>query len=113
MDKLVKELADAHASGNGYVVAQLLLPVSPPSQPDRLHSIWKSTNAASVKKDVTRAMRRSSSIGNLSSEEFTGWSDILTAYWKATSVIAPLTENSERGDSVSLGTCLSAGICRK
>ena len=100
MDKLVKELADAHASGNGYVVAQLLLPLSPPDQPDRLRSIARSTNAASVKKDVTRAMRRSSYISNLTNEEFTGWVDILAAYWKAVSAIVPLAEHINDNDKV-------------
>ncbi|KEZ42434.1 hypothetical protein SAPIO_CDS5630 [Scedosporium apiospermum] len=104
MDKLVKELADAHASGNGYVVAQLLLPLSPPDQPDRLRSIARSTNAASVKKDVTRAMRRSSYISNLTNEEFTGWVDILAAYWKAVSAIVPLAEHINDNDKAASWT---------
>ena len=95
MDKLVGELAEAHSSGNGYIVAQILLPLSPPNQPDRLRSIWKGTNAASAKKDITRAMRRSSYINKLASDEFTGWADILSAYWKAASTIVPLTEHTE------------------
>lgn len=95
MDELANELAAAHSTGNGYQVAQILLPISPPDKPARLQSIWKSTNAASVKKDVSRAMRKSSYLKNLPDDEFTGWVDILTAYWKALSEIVPMAEPIE------------------
>lgn len=97
MDELVNELAEAHSTGNGYQVAQTLLPISPPHKPGRLQSIWKSTNAASVKKDVSKAMRKSSYLKNLPDDEFTGWVDILTAYWKALSEIVPMTEPVDSG----------------
>ena len=97
MDSLAKELADAHSTGNGYQVAQVLLPLSPPDKPGRLQSILKSTNAASVKKDVSRALRKSSYLKDLPDDELTGWVDIITAYWKAVSEIAPMVEPVDTG----------------
>ena len=91
MDKLINEFAVAHSEGNGYKVAQTFLPISPPDQLDRLYSIWKCTNQAAVKRDVTRAMRKSDYVNRLTSEEFTGWAEILTCYWKAVSEIVPIT----------------------
>lgn len=101
MDELASELAEAHSSGNGYQVAQILLPLSPPDRPGRLRGIWKSTNAATVKKDVTRAMKKSSYLNDLPNDEFTGWVDILCAYWKAVSEIVPMAESV---DGVKVGS---------
>ena len=95
MEELARELAEAHSSGNGYQVAQILLPLSPPDRPGRLRAIWKSSNSATVKKDVTRAMKKSSYLNDLPNDEFTGWVDILCAYWKAVSEIVPMAESVE------------------
>jgi hypothetical protein len=97
MDDLARELAEAHSSGNGYQVAQILLPVSPPDNPGRLRTLWKSTNAASLKKDVSTALRRTSYLKSLPDDELTGWIDIVVAYWKALNEIVPATEPEERG----------------
>lgn len=97
MDELANELAESHSTGNGYQVAQILLPIPPPDRQDRLKSIWKGTNAASVKKDISKAMRKSSYLKNLPDDEFTGWVDILTAYWKAVSEIVSMTEPADSG----------------
>ncbi|SPO02126.1 related to CSN12 - signalosome component [Cephalotrichum gorgonifer] len=101
MDKLAGELATAHSSGNGYLVAQILLPIPPPDNPDRLRSIWKSTNSATVRKDVSRSMKKSSYLNNLPDDEFTGWLDILCAYWKALSEIVPMLEPADSGKTPS------------
>lgn len=97
MDELARELAEAHSTGNGYQVAQILLPLSPPDKPGRLQSILRSTNPASVKKDVSRALRKSSYLKSLPDDELAGWVDILTAYWKAVSEIVPMIEPVESG----------------
>ncbi|KAL2112730.1 hypothetical protein VUR80DRAFT_6612 [Thermomyces stellatus] len=101
MDELANELAESHSTGNGYQVAQILLPIPPPDRQDRLKSIWKGTNAASVKKDISKAMRKSSYLKNLPDDEFTGWVDILTAYWKAVSEIVSMTEPADSGKAPS------------
>ncbi|MBE3045090.1 hypothetical protein IMZ48_21555, partial [Candidatus Bathyarchaeota archaeon] len=87
MEELAGELAEAHSAGNGYAVAQTLLPLSPPDNPGRLQAILRSTNAATVKKDVTRALKKSSYLKNLPGDELVGWVDIFTAYWKSVSEI--------------------------
>jgi hypothetical protein len=84
MNELFEEFAQAHASRNGYALAQTLAPVAPPNQPHKLIQVHQSTNSYSVKGDVKHFIKtHMSQRGGLSQDEVNGWSEVYMAYWKA------------------------------
>lgn len=84
MNELFDEFAKAHSSRNGYLLAQTLTPVAPPTQPHKLNQVWQSTNAHSVKGDVKHFIKSSMSHkGGLDKDELNGWVEVYVAYWKA------------------------------
>lgn len=84
MNELFEDFAQAHASRNGYALAQTLAPVAPPNQPHKLTQVHQSTNSYSVKGDVKHFIKtHMSQRGGLSQNEVNGWSDVYMAYWKA------------------------------
>jgi hypothetical protein len=103
MNVLISELLVAHSSGNGYDVSKLLSPLSPPGEPNRLLSIWKSTNASSVKKDVRSLFRAYlSPPARISQDEVTGWVEIFSAYWKAIGDVLAVEGRETGGMGVSI-----------
>lgn len=82
MDELFNEFSKAHASRNGYELAQTLSPVASPNQPHKLTSIWKSTNAHSSKGDIKHFIKQGRSWG-MDMNEVNGWVEVYYAYWKA------------------------------
>lgn len=88
MNNLFEDFAKARASKHGYLLAQTLSPVPPPSDLSRLSSVWRSTNAHSVKGDIKHFIKSSlGHRGGLSHDELSGWVDIFAAYWNATGEI--------------------------
>lgn len=84
MNELFEDFAKAHAAQGGYMLAQTLSPVSPPGQPQRLRSIWQSTNSHSVKGDIKHFIKTNTSQRRgLDNDEINGWVEVYTAYWKA------------------------------
>ena len=84
MNELFNEFAIAHATRNGYELAQTLSPVPPPHEPHRLNRVWQSTNSHSVKGDVKHFIKTSvSPRGGLTQDEINGWVEVYMAYWKA------------------------------
>jgi len=94
MDLLAQELAQAYETCSGYQVAELLRPDPPADNPSRLHRIFRSTNHATVKKDVNKALRKTE-MGRLSSEVLQGWSEIIQAYWRALAEIVSMLDPNE------------------
>lgn len=82
MNDLFKGFAKAHAEQNGYLLAATLSPVSPSDNPQRLRSIWRSSNAHSIKGDIKHWIKSNSS-RNLDHEEIKGWVEVYAAYWNA------------------------------
>lgn len=84
MNELFEDFAKAHATQNGYLLAQSLSPVAPLNQPHRLRSVWQSTNPHSVKGDIKHFIKTSTSHRRaLDNDEVTGWIEVYAAYWKA------------------------------
>jgi hypothetical protein len=83
MDQVFKEFKDAYERGDGYGLAMTLSPINPPSQPDRLYTFFRSTNAASAIQDFKyRILYDNSTSFKLSRDEGNCWVDIYFAYWK-------------------------------
>ncbi|RSL67163.1 CSN12-like protein [Fusarium duplospermum] len=84
MNTLFEQFAQAHAMRNGYKLAQTLSPVPPPDDPQRLLSVWRSTNSHSVKGDIKHFIKSNTSHRQkLDHDEVTGWVDVYQSYWKA------------------------------
>lgn len=83
MDRFFEDFRVAYGNGDGYGLSMTLSPLDTPSQPNRLSSFFRSTNAASAVKDFKyRILYDNSSPFKLSHEEGTGWVDVYFAYWK-------------------------------
>ncbi|KAL7796857.1 hypothetical protein V8C37DRAFT_371711 [Trichoderma ceciliae] len=84
MNELFKGFARAHAEQNGYLLAATLSPISPPEHPQRLRSIWQSSNPSSIKGDIKHFIKSNSSHQrSLDHEEIKGWVEVYAAYWNA------------------------------
>lgn len=83
MNELFDDFGKAHASQNGYGIAQTLSPVAPPGHSHRLRAVRQSTNSHSVKNDIKHFIKTSTSRRKLDHDELTGWVDVYTAYWNA------------------------------
>jgi hypothetical protein len=83
MDRFIDEFKLAYSNGDGYGLSMTLSPLDTPSQPNRLSSFYRSTNAASAVKDFKyRILYDNSNPFKLSKEEGNGWVDVYLAYWK-------------------------------
>lgn len=96
MNELFEEFALAHASRNGYAIAQTLSPVPPPDKPHKLAAVWQSTNAYSVKGDIKHFIKHNYDRRSpLEHHEVNGWVEVYTAYWRAVGEIV----SGENGNS--------------
>lgn len=88
MDPIFDDFKKAYREGQGYDLSMTLSPVPPTSEPDRLHSFFRSTNHASAKTDFKYQLLYDSSMPfKLPSDEGHGWVEVYFAYWKATGEI--------------------------
>lgn len=102
MNELFEEFALAHASRNGYAIAQTLSPVPPPDKPHKLAAVWQSTNAYSVKGDIKHFIKHNYDRRSpLEHHEVNGWVEVYTAYWRAVGEIVS-GENGNVSFSLSL-----------
>lgn len=102
MNELFQEFAAAHASHNGYALAQTLSPVPPPNHAHKLASIYQSTNSHSVKGDIKHFIKHNASTrGTIDHDEVNGWVEVYTAYWKALGEILSGESGKVRPKSIS------------
>lgn len=87
MDSLFKDFANAYAECNGYSVAQTLSPVAPPTSSRSLKQVWQSTNHGGAKGDIKHHLRTNLKRQGVQNDEIEGWTEVFTAYWKATGEI--------------------------
>lgn len=88
MNELFDEFANAYQTRNGYHLARSLAPVAPPTEPHKLTRVWQSTNHHSAKGDVKHFLKASSGHrAGPDRDELEGWTEVYTAYWKATGEI--------------------------
>lgn len=104
MEGLFEEFRNAYKARSGYSLAQTLQPFSPANKPDKLRSIWLSTNVQEVKADVKYMLLGRSSGSKkfkLDNDETNGWVEVYTAYWKAIGEILKVEGDSGAGGRVS------------
>lgn len=108
MEAFSKRFSEACIAGNGYQLADTLLPFSSPEEPDRLRNFYRSTNAASVRSDIQYSILydRATSL-RLSTEEGKAWVDVYAAYWAALNEILQAEEAQETNKPVRILPCLS------
>lgn len=83
MDSFFEAFKEAYAKGDGYGLSMTLSPVDTSSQPNRLSSFFRSTNAASAVKDFKyRILYDNSNPFKLTQEEGNGWVEVYFAFWK-------------------------------
>lgn len=84
MNDLFKGFAKAHTEQNGYLLAATLSPIATSGNPQRMRSIWKSSNSSSVKGDIKHFIKSNTSHQrSLDHEEVKGWVEVYAAYWNA------------------------------
>jgi hypothetical protein len=115
MDQIFKDFRNAYEQGHGYNLSLTLLPIAPPSQLDRLHSFFRSTNHSRVKADFVARIFNNSTQFQLPKEEGNGWVDVYCAYWKAVGEIldaeaALMSDKTVSGDLSYLGLWLNLEI---
>jgi hypothetical protein len=102
MDAVLNDFKVAYGSGDGYALSMTLSPLDTPSQPNRLSSFFRSTNAASAIKDFRyRILYDNSTPFKLSHEEGNGWVDVYFAYWKAIGEILGAENATKANEKVS------------
>jgi len=101
MESVFEDFRRAYGVGHGYELSLTLSPVPPLSDPDRLHSIFRSTNHASAKADFKSQLIYDSSMSfKLPAEEGNGWAEVYFAYWKAVGEILIAEKASKSGAKV-------------
>ncbi|TEA12051.1 Protein CSN12-like protein [Colletotrichum sidae] len=107
MEGLFEEFRNAHKTRSGYALAQTHQPFNPVNRPDKLRSIWMSTNIQDVKGDVKYMLLGRSSGSKkfkLDFEETNGWVEVYSAYWKAIGEILKAEGDSSAGGRSSSWT---------
>ncbi|KAF4833196.1 Protein CSN12-like protein [Colletotrichum tropicale] len=107
MEGHFEEFRNAYKARSGYSLAQTLQPFSPVNKPDKLRSIWLSTNSQDVKNDVKYMLLGRSSGSRkfkLDYEETNGWVEVYSAYWKAVGEILKVEGDSSAGGRSSSWT---------
>ncbi|KAK1510943.1 PCI domain-containing protein [Colletotrichum tamarilloi] len=107
MEPLFEEFRNAYKTRSGYSLAQTLQPFSPVNKPDKLQSIYLSTNVQEAKSDIKYMLLGRGSGSKkfkLDHEETTGWVEVYTAYWKAIGEILKVEGDSAAGGRSSSWT---------
>ncbi|KAJ0303487.1 hypothetical protein COL516b_006491 [Colletotrichum fioriniae] len=107
MEPLFEDFRNAYKSRSGYSLAQTLQPFSPVNKPDKLRSIYLSTNVQEAKSDIKYMLLGrgpGSKKFKLDHEETTGWIEVYTAYWKAIGEILKAEGDSAAGGRTSSWT---------
>lgn len=101
MDSFFARFKEAYARGDGYGLSMTLSPLDTPTEPNRLSSFFRSTNAASAVKDFKyRILYDNSNPFKLSQEEGNGWVDVYFAYWKVVGEILNAEAATKANDKV-------------
>lgn len=107
MEQLIEEFRNAYVNESGYDLALTLSPVAPVSNPNRLYSIYRSTNFAQAQSDILNRISYDNNLSQrLSVEEANGWADVFFAYWKAIGEILKAEEATKNNTQVSLALAI-------
>ncbi|TAQ86388.1 hypothetical protein B7494_g5290 [Chlorociboria aeruginascens] len=100
MDTVFEDFKATYNGGRGYDLSMTISPLDPPSNPNRLHSFFTSTNFQNARKDFQyRILYDNSYIPfGMSTDEGEGWVDVYYAYWKAVGEILK-TEAAEKNNA--------------
>jgi hypothetical protein len=102
MEPVFEGFKKAYEVANGYDLSMTLSPIPPSSDPDRLHSFFRSTNHASAKTDFKYQILYDSSMSfKLPADEGNGWVEVYFAYWKAVGEILDAETASRSGAKVN------------
>ena len=101
MDLIFDEFRRAYGLGDGRGVSQILSPISPEWQPERLRNFYRSTNFQNVQKDFKyQILYDNSSPLRLPADEGNGWVEVFVAYWKAIGEIQNAEAAAKSGNKV-------------
>lgn len=98
MEPIFEDFKKAFVDGKGYLLAQTLSPVPPPSQPQRLYNFFRSTNFSAAQKDFKYQISYNNSTFKLQTIEANGWVEVYYAYWKAVGEVLN-AENAPKGNT--------------
>lgn len=97
MDKLITPFRQAFQKEDGYALAEVLSPVAPSSDPNRLIDIQRCANSFTIQPDLRSSLK--SMIRNQQEREI--WVDIFVHYWKAINDLLAAEELASAADSQS------------
>ena len=100
MDLLARDCHQALQAYNGHQLASTISPVAPPRFLNRLESIYHSSNASSVQRDVSHALAKNAhrSLSQEDRQILDTWSEIYVAYWHAVGALVVAQEEGEKAD---------------
>jgi hypothetical protein len=102
MDVFFAQFKEAYGSRDGYALSMTLSPLDTQSQPSRLSSFFRTTNAASAVKDFKyRILYDNTNLFKLSQDEGNGWVDVYFAYWKVAGEILNAEAATKTNEKVS------------
>lgn len=103
MVSIFAQFKQAQIEGSGAALAEVLIPESTPTDPDRLRSFYYFTNIANVASDVRYAVLQDRATGiKLPKHEGNAWVEIFAAFWKATREVVRLEDDPESGSWTNL-----------
>ena len=84
MDEIFADFRAAQTIGSGPLLSTTLIPIAPPTSPNRLYAFSRSTNPFSVGPDIrAQILYNQDASFRLSKAEGNAWIDVYVAYWKA------------------------------
>ncbi|KAI9762727.1 MAG: COP9 signalosome (CSN) subunit [Candelina submexicana] len=98
MDSIFEAFGQAQAIGNGNLLATTITPVSPPEDPERLHTFRNGANVFSVQHEIRDLIHANTHGMRLPKAETNAWLDVYLAYWKAIGEILTTEEGTSRAD---------------
>jgi hypothetical protein len=105
MEGIFKPFKKAHVTGNGYQLADILLPLPTASSPNRLNAFYQSSNFQSVRGDIEYQVIYGKSAGfKLSNSEGKAWVEVFVAYWKAIGELLKAEEATQMNAAVRIIT---------
>jgi hypothetical protein len=96
MDALFTDFAQAYATNDGYLLSNCLSPNPPPSDPARLYSFHRSTNAHGLATELRYKLQYNPDL-KLDKQESQAWQETFASFWRFVGVLLVAEEAQNVG----------------
>lgn len=94
MNNIFDDFHEAQKFGSGDLLSQTLVPISPPSQPNRLRGFYQSSNQYDIELDIRYALYPAKSAFPLPKQEGNAWIEIYKAFWKSVGAVLAIEDGT-------------------